>query len=107
EPGLAERLGELPGVALALRGSVAAADDGEGGRAQQLEPAMHVEHGRRVAGLQERSRIGVVGKRDDVMAFGRGPVERARGELAYACRIERLQRRGRQIRSELGALSRQ
>ena len=49
EARLAQRLGELPGIAFALRGGVAAADHGERRGAQQLEPAMHVEERRRIA----------------------------------------------------------
>ena len=51
---LAQRAGERLGVALALRGGVAAADDGERGALQQLDAAARVEQRRRIGDLEQQ-----------------------------------------------------
>ena len=53
EPGVAQRLRERLGVGHALRGRVAAADDRERRRVQQLDAALDVEERRRIGDLQQ------------------------------------------------------
>ena len=55
--------GEGARVVRALRRGVAAADDGERRRGQQLEPALRVQQQRRVGGFEQRRRIGGVAER--------------------------------------------
>ena len=80
---------ERLGVGAALRRRVAAADDGEGRPAEELAPAEAVEHRRRVADLEQRSRIVGVVPGDEVAVRLREPGERGREALGRRAGVER------------------
>ena len=67
QSGIGERPGESLGVGHALRGRVAAADNGERRPRQQLGAAFDVEQRRRVGDLQEPWRVMAVGQGEDAI----------------------------------------
>src|SRR3954468_24577326 len=72
---------------------------------QKFDATMSIEHRRRIADLEQRARISLVGQSDNEVSSLARPLQRTFGRLAYARRTQRIQRRLAHCASELGVRS--
>src|SRR5438067_2332381 len=84
QSGFAQRKRELLGIPGTLCRGVSAADDRNRRLLEEIDPATRIEHGRRIADLQERARVSVVRQGDDKVILLACPLQSTLDGLPYA-----------------------